>query len=135
MKIEVVFTLDAGEANVDVFSWERVLQIKPTECGNRGDKSLRGKGHQNISSYWSITTEIQDTDSINAQVSNLIGNIKLKSTEIRALIEKHELDCGVAAFIWLDDEEDISDVDLYLDCSTIHTLSELRADFAIKIYK
>lgn len=135
MKIEVVFTMDAGEVDADVSKWGDMLQIKPTECFRLGDISPRGKGHAIANSYWSLTSKRLEDDSINRQVSLLTDKLKSKSSTIRKLIKQYKLECGIAAFVWLGDDEDISDLDLYLDSNTVLTLSELQADFAIRVYE
>lgn len=135
MKIEVNFTLDAGDANVDVKQWSNELQLKPTEFGQKGEASKRGKGHIISNSYWTIASARQDCDSVDEVVSSLLKGVSAQSKKIRQLIEGHELDCGVAAFVWLEDDEEISDIDLYVSRHTVSLLSDLYADFSVRVYE
>ena len=135
MKIEANFTLDAGDAQVDVNEWEEIIQLKPTECGQKGDASKRGKGHIISNSYWTLASSRKSDVSVDETVSSLLEVIVLKSTNVNNLIEKYGLDCGVAIFVWLEDEDDISDVDVHLSNRTIRMLSEVHADFSVRIYE
>ncbi len=135
MKIEVNFTLDAGDANVDVKQWAGELQLEPTEFGQKGEVSTRGKGHIISNSYWTIASARQDCDSIDDAVTSLLKGVAVQSKEVRKLVEGYKLDCGVAAFVWLEDDEDTSDIDLYLGRHTVLLLSDLYADFSVRVYE
>jgi len=135
MKIEVNFTLDAGDANVDVKQWNRDLQLEPTDSGQKGDVSKRGRGHVISNSYWTLALTRLDCDSVDKAVESLLKGVVVQSKRVRELVERHKLDCGVSAFVSLEEDEDTSDIDLYLNRRTVMMLSDLRADFAVRIYE
>lgn len=138
MKIQTVFTLDADDFNdekvVDVHQWTELLKVAPTECFNKGEKLPNKKKSLVRSSFWSLASPEESNKTICEQLSSIIKPLLIVSDEIRSLVDEFDLDSGFAIFVWLEGEEEVSDMDLHIDSELVKDLGKLSADFGIRVY-
>lgn len=135
MIIETVFTLSKDGVDLDVGSWSKGLGLTPLEFCQFGQQiPVKNSRSVSTSSYWTLGIKKTEDESVNSQVSKVLDELYPKENEINALIEEYRLDSGVASFIWVDDDTEASDIDIYLETETIQRLAALQADFAVCIY-
>ena len=136
MIVESLFSLEAQRRVVDVESWSEVLGIEALECCRYGKKIPKTSSTQlSAASYWTMGITRTEEESLGSQLAKLLDVLHPKARLIRSLIDQYQLECGVASFIWLNDEQGIADLDLYLEQPLVRKLGELCADFCIKIYE
>lgn len=135
MKIEIIFTLSKDDIALDVDEWSKRLGLIPLECCKYGQKIPKENSRSiSSSSYWTIGVNKAECDSVNEQILEVLSVISPKANEIKSLIEEYELESGISSFIWMDEDEEVSDLDLYIDAEVIGKLSDLKADFSICLY-
>ena len=136
MIIESLFSLEAKRRVVNVDSWSDFLGIEALECCQYGKRIPKSNSTQlSAASYWTMGITRAEEESLGSQLTKLLDALHPKAGLIRSLIDKYQLDCGVASFIWLSDEYRIADLDLYLEQSLVRKLGEIHADYCIKIYE
>lgn len=128
-----MFTLESS-FEADVSAWTKLIQVNPDECRNLGEPLNNKKKTPSRTAFWSLKSDMELTDNVRLQLRSLIAPLLRRSDEIRALIVNEQIEVGVAIFVWMQDEEEVDDLDLYLESSDISDLSKLGADFTFRIY-
>ncbi|MFL0800712.1 MAG: DUF4279 domain-containing protein [Agarilytica sp.] len=135
MIVETLYSLSKDGVVLGVDEWSEKLGIIPMECCQYGEKiPIKNSRSVSASSYWTLGIKKTEDDSINSQVLKVLDMLYPKAKEINALIEEYGLDSGIGSFVWVDDDTEASDLDVYLEAETIRKLAGLQADFAVCIY-
>jgi hypothetical protein len=135
MIVETLFTLSKDDIDLDVEEWSSKLGLIPMECCRYGKKiPVKNSNNVSSSSYWTIGIKKTEVDEINDQVLELLNIIYLKKKEINSLIDNYGLESGIASFVWVDDDFDTSDLNIYLESETIKKIGDLQGDFSVCVY-
>lgn len=136
MKFETLFSLIKDGMALDVNLWSAELGIEALEFCQYGQKiPVENSRKVSESSYWTTGIRKSDDESINSQIDKLLDVLLPKKNEINYLINKYNLESGVASFVWCGDTFNLSDIDFYLSSETVSRLADIQADFNVCIYQ